>query len=60
MPTTEPLETLKVPYMVRNPMKWGFLWLKGVYLYGKGKCQPWRAREKEKGGNSGENIEEYL
>jgi len=27
MATREPLETLKAPYMVRNPMKWGFLWL---------------------------------
>jgi len=48
MPTTEPLETLKVPYMVRNPMKWGFLWLKRVYLCGKSKYQPGGAEEKEK------------
>lgn len=24
MPTSEPLRTLKVPYTVRNPVKWGF------------------------------------
>lgn len=28
MPTSEPLKTLKAPYMARNTMKWGFFRLK--------------------------------
>lgn len=28
MPTSEPLKSLKAPYMARNPMKWGFFRLK--------------------------------
>lgn len=28
MPTSEPLKNLKVPYMARNPVKWGFFRLK--------------------------------
>ncbi len=28
MRTIDPLKTLKVPYMARNPVKWGFFRLK--------------------------------
>lgn len=32
MGTSEPLKTLKAPYMVRNPVKWGFFRLKRLEI----------------------------